>query len=306
MILVSGSADTTARVWNVDDGTCLRVIRTHQSSVTVVGIWHDMLATGGADGEITVWDLQQAELPRRERLGLWEVKARNKKIAVERAKEEKKRKKRKAAAEARLQKQREADRKWQAKQARRRWKDGLALDQDSGSESSEGDVEPEPASDTTSDSDASQWTSDGEKDDDDKPKTKMKRHPLMFWRKVAVEDAEEVDPQARKKQRPGWFRSLFAPPDDSSDDSDREIVPTAKDEGNAPAAEVSKAPVKKEVSEGKMEEKKQHWPGTGLPDPKEKLSNDGKGFFNYEVNIKAIVRARRKVRPGRPVALSER
>jgi len=55
----TGSDDHTVRVWELQKGTCLAVLREHSSNVHALG-WHHSsgcLATGAEDGIVHLWDL---------------------------------------------------------------------------------------------------------------------------------------------------------------------------------------------------------------------------------------------------------
>ena len=70
--LVTGGDDATLRVWDVESGECVRVIKEHQSSIVAACYNHDvqLLATLSEDGTIKLWqDLlgpSNATLPGRE------------------------------------------------------------------------------------------------------------------------------------------------------------------------------------------------------------------------------------------------
>lgn len=59
-ILVSASADGTARVWRVESGECLQVLAGVDRSIARLA-WLDggaKVATGGKAGEIRVWNVR--------------------------------------------------------------------------------------------------------------------------------------------------------------------------------------------------------------------------------------------------------
>ncbi|ORY06343.1 WD40 repeat-like protein [Basidiobolus meristosporus CBS 931.73] len=56
-ILVSGSTDTTVRVWDLDSYECVRTIQGHTDIVRCVQVQDHILATGSNDGTVCIWDL---------------------------------------------------------------------------------------------------------------------------------------------------------------------------------------------------------------------------------------------------------
>ncbi|MBN2535768.1 MAG: WD40 repeat domain-containing protein [Spirochaetales bacterium] len=63
-LLASGSADNTARIWNVKTGECLHVFYRHDDWVETVRISEDKkyLATGGCDLHVRVWEIETETL----------------------------------------------------------------------------------------------------------------------------------------------------------------------------------------------------------------------------------------------------
>eukprot|EP00803_Ostreobium_quekettii_P001134 evm.model.scf_469.5 EVM.evm.TU.scf_469.5 scf_469:36329-42880(+) len=63
-ILLSGSNDRTARVWDVESGTCTRVLQGHTQNVRGLA-WHPeihhIVITGSWDATVRVWDTQTGE-----------------------------------------------------------------------------------------------------------------------------------------------------------------------------------------------------------------------------------------------------
>lgn len=62
-ILVTASADHTARVWGLDKGQCMAVLQGHTASVTAVVVdeFGRFAVTGSADGTGRVWDLHSGQ-----------------------------------------------------------------------------------------------------------------------------------------------------------------------------------------------------------------------------------------------------
>lgn len=62
-ILVTGSADHTARVWGLEKGQCMSVLSGHAGPVNAVAVDHfgRFAVTGSADGTGRVWDLHTGE-----------------------------------------------------------------------------------------------------------------------------------------------------------------------------------------------------------------------------------------------------
>ena len=56
--LVTGSMDRTIRIWNWRTGACLRVLEGHTEGVVCVNFDADVLASGSADNTIKIWDFR--------------------------------------------------------------------------------------------------------------------------------------------------------------------------------------------------------------------------------------------------------
>jgi WD40 repeat protein len=56
--LVTGSMDRTIRIWNWRMGTCLRVLEGHTEGVVCVNFDADVLASGSVDTTIKIWDFR--------------------------------------------------------------------------------------------------------------------------------------------------------------------------------------------------------------------------------------------------------
>jgi WD40 repeat protein len=61
--LVSGSFDTTIRIWNADNGACVRVLTGHTAGIRAVSISPDgkAIASSGSDHSIRVWNVQTGQ-----------------------------------------------------------------------------------------------------------------------------------------------------------------------------------------------------------------------------------------------------
>lgn len=62
-ILVTGSADFTARTWNFETGQCLKVFKGHSGPVTCIYIdgLGKILFTGSTDSTVMSWDMQRGQ-----------------------------------------------------------------------------------------------------------------------------------------------------------------------------------------------------------------------------------------------------
>jgi F-box/WD-40 domain protein MET30 len=56
--LVTGSMDRTIRVWNWRTGTCLRILEGHTEGVVCVNFDADVLASGSVDMTVKIWDFR--------------------------------------------------------------------------------------------------------------------------------------------------------------------------------------------------------------------------------------------------------
>jgi WD40 repeat protein len=61
MLLASGSADMTVRLWRVSDGTLLKVLYGHTYPVLSVAFSPEgtLLASGSSDGTIRLWGTRE-------------------------------------------------------------------------------------------------------------------------------------------------------------------------------------------------------------------------------------------------------
>jgi F-box and WD-40 domain protein CDC4 len=55
-LAVSASYDHDARLWNINDGTCLSILKRHKSKIYSVVFDGKVIATGSMDLDIRVWD----------------------------------------------------------------------------------------------------------------------------------------------------------------------------------------------------------------------------------------------------------
>jgi WD40 repeat protein len=62
-MLASGSFDQTIRLWNVQTGSCLRILRGHTSAVYILAISPNgqLLASGSDDQTVRLWNLKTGE-----------------------------------------------------------------------------------------------------------------------------------------------------------------------------------------------------------------------------------------------------
>nr|KAJ3418827.1 hypothetical protein HK105_007796 [Polyrhizophydium stewartii] len=63
-LIVSGSTDTTLRVWSLPSGRCLRVLRGHTSHVFCLQFDDTYICSGGDDTTIKVWSVHSGKLLR--------------------------------------------------------------------------------------------------------------------------------------------------------------------------------------------------------------------------------------------------
>lgn len=55
--VVSGSLDTSIRVWDVESGNCLHTLIGHQSLTSGLELKNNILVSGNADSTVKVWDI---------------------------------------------------------------------------------------------------------------------------------------------------------------------------------------------------------------------------------------------------------
>lgn len=55
--VVSGSLDTSIRVWDVETGNCKHTLMGHQSLTSGMELRQNILVSGNADSTVKVWDI---------------------------------------------------------------------------------------------------------------------------------------------------------------------------------------------------------------------------------------------------------
>lgn len=55
-IVVSGSYDTSARVWSISEGRCLQTLQGHFSQIYAIAFDGKRVVTGSLDTNVRVWD----------------------------------------------------------------------------------------------------------------------------------------------------------------------------------------------------------------------------------------------------------
>lgn len=60
--LISGSADTTLRLWDKSSGKMLRVLYGHIRSILAIELGPTWMVTGSADEEVRVWSITKSKL----------------------------------------------------------------------------------------------------------------------------------------------------------------------------------------------------------------------------------------------------
>jgi WD40 repeat protein len=55
--VVSGSLDTSIRVWEVETGACRHTLMGHQSLTSGMELRNNILVSGNADSTVKVWDI---------------------------------------------------------------------------------------------------------------------------------------------------------------------------------------------------------------------------------------------------------
>lgn len=55
MILVSGSWDATAKIWDLESGECIKTLEGHSHAVCVLILKNGKIVTGSQDGNLHIW-----------------------------------------------------------------------------------------------------------------------------------------------------------------------------------------------------------------------------------------------------------
>ena len=55
-LVVSGSYDTTAKIWSITTGDCLRTLQGHFSQIYAVAFDGNRIATGSLDTSVRIWN----------------------------------------------------------------------------------------------------------------------------------------------------------------------------------------------------------------------------------------------------------
>lgn len=63
-IVLSGSYDTSIRMWSINTGHCLKIFRGHRDTVLTIRILGDLLISGSKDKSCKVWDMQTGKCQR--------------------------------------------------------------------------------------------------------------------------------------------------------------------------------------------------------------------------------------------------
>lgn len=59
--MVSGSLDTSIRVWDVETGACKHTLMGHQSLTSGMELRNNTLVSGNADSTVKVWDITSGQ-----------------------------------------------------------------------------------------------------------------------------------------------------------------------------------------------------------------------------------------------------
>jgi len=57
-LVVSGSYDTTAKIWSISEGKCLRTLTGHFSQIYAIAFDGKKIATGSLDTMVRIWDVE--------------------------------------------------------------------------------------------------------------------------------------------------------------------------------------------------------------------------------------------------------
>lgn len=55
-LVVSGSYDTTAKIWDINTGQCLRTLQGHFSQIYAIAFDGNLIATGSLDTSVRIWN----------------------------------------------------------------------------------------------------------------------------------------------------------------------------------------------------------------------------------------------------------
>lgn len=58
---MSGSLDTSIRVWDVESGNCLHTLMGHQSLTSGMELRDNILVSGNADSTVKIWDIKTGQ-----------------------------------------------------------------------------------------------------------------------------------------------------------------------------------------------------------------------------------------------------
>ena len=59
--VVSGSLDTSIRVWDVETGNCIHTLTGHQSLTSCMELKDNILVSGNADSTVKIWDIKTGQ-----------------------------------------------------------------------------------------------------------------------------------------------------------------------------------------------------------------------------------------------------
>lgn len=59
--IVSGSLDTSIRVWDAESGNCLHTLMGHQSLTSGMELRENILVSGNADSTVKIWDIKTGQ-----------------------------------------------------------------------------------------------------------------------------------------------------------------------------------------------------------------------------------------------------
>ena len=55
-LVISGSYDTTAKIWDIETGQCLRTLQGHFSQIYAIAFDGNKIATGSLDTSVRIWN----------------------------------------------------------------------------------------------------------------------------------------------------------------------------------------------------------------------------------------------------------